>query len=310
MRQALSDPGAELTRWQRTIRYGISISRTALQHLRRDRANSMAAALAYRSLFSLIPILVVSAAIATSFVGEDRMLELVSQVVEDTGLNEIGIRTGEEEIPEPSATLGSWIESLTENALDIDLTSLTWTGILLLIYAALALMVTAEKSFNDICSVTKGRPWIQRIIAYWFILSIGPFIAGLGLYIDHHVEAAIEGVEGPLSILLPMLHWGWIFLVAWSILFTTYRLLPNTRINIRPALIGAAASAFLMLLGRECFSLAIGGVTSVNLLFGSAGLIPLFMFWIFLMWLVVLYGLVITAILQDVDGMETAMESG
>ena len=59
----ITQPRSELTRWQRAARFTYDLGRTGAQQLRRDRASQMAAALAYRTLFSLLPILAVGTAL-------------------------------------------------------------------------------------------------------------------------------------------------------------------------------------------------------------------------------------------------------
>ena len=82
------------------------------------------------------------------------------------------------------------------------------------------------------------------------------------------------------------------------VLFAIYKLVPNTTVTIRSALAGAFVSALLLELGKRFLDLYLGKAFAVSQLYGSLGLVPLFMFWVYLMWLAVLFGLEVCAMLQ------------
>jgi YihY family inner membrane protein len=52
----------------------------------------------------------------------------------------------------------------------------------IIIWAALALLSTIERAFNNIWHVSRGRSYLQRIINYWALLTLGPLLIGIGIY--------------------------------------------------------------------------------------------------------------------------------
>ena len=94
----------------------------------------------------------------------------------------------------------------------------------------------------------------------------------------------------------------WSFCATWLVMFAVYKLLPNTRVHAQPALIGAFAAAILLEVGKRSMGAYLENVLSIRQLYGSLGLIPLFMFWVYLMWLMVLFGLEVASTLQMLAG--------
>jgi membrane protein len=58
----------------------------------------------------------------------------------------------------------------------------------------------------------------------------------------------------------------------------------------------------LLWIGKNTLGAYLGNVFAINQLYGSLGLVPLFMFWVYLMWLAVLFGLEVAATIQMLDG--------
>jgi membrane protein len=85
-------------------------------------------------------------------------------------------------------------------------------------------------------------------------------------------------------------------------LFAAYTLVPNSIVAFRPAVAGAAVAALLVEIGKQSLGAYLQGAFSINQLYGSLGLIPLFMFWVYLMWLAVLFGLQVSATHQMLHG--------
>jgi membrane protein len=85
---------------------------------------------------------------------------------------------------------------------------------------------------------------------------------------------------------------------SWLLFFLLYRLVPNTRVRIRPALVGSLVAAVLWELGKWGFGLYVRTAVPYSALYGSLGLILLFLFWIHLTWLIVLFGLELSYTLQ------------
>jgi membrane protein len=162
-------------------------------------------------------------------------------------------------------------------------------------------MVTIENSCNIICRAPEGRSWTRRVPIYWTVLTFGPLAIAMTMYFTSRFEGWMQGSQiwTPLLTAAASL---WSFAVLWLVLFALYKLVPNTNVSTRPALIGACIAALLVELGKRTLDAYFQNAVSFSQLLGSLGLVPIFMFWMYLMWLIVLFGLEVGNTLQMLGG--------
>ncbi|MCA9210049.1 MAG: YihY/virulence factor BrkB family protein, partial [Planctomycetales bacterium] len=263
----------------------------------------MASALAFRTLFGLAPILVVTTILITNVKGPDVILDTVRDVLVAAGLDklQVGAVPGNEELVGESVTLAQWLENLTRQLVNTDMSAVGLVGLAVIIYAAIGLMVTIENSFNIIYRAPDGRPWSRRVPLYWFILTISPIMIGLTTYVNRLFSTWIDSVPA-WNVFLIAAKYAWGFALIWLLIVAVYALIPNSVVKLQPVCVGAFVATLLLWLGKNTFGAYLGNAFAINQLYGSLGLVPLFMFWVYLMWLAVLFGLEVSAILQMLRG--------
>ncbi|MHC5115012.1 MAG: YhjD/YihY/BrkB family envelope integrity protein [Planctomycetota bacterium] len=295
LKRVVSSPRAELTRWQKTVRFGYDLGRYGARQLRRDRAPIIAAALSFRTLFGLLPLLVVGTIVVKAFGGLDDFAAVLSGFLENLGLDEEVEAAAAE--GNGGRSISAFILELFDEAQKLNLAAIGWVGVTVLVYSVISLMVTIEGAFNTICRAPEGRAWTRRVPIYWTVITLAPAAIALTAYID----GRFRNFEETLAT------WGWgvqaapvlwSFAVTWLVMFVLYKLLPNTRVHAHPAVIGALVAAVLLEIGKRTMGAYLENAMTVSYLYGSLGLIPLFMFWVYIMWLVVLFGLEVAATLQ------------
>jgi membrane protein len=328
------------------------VSRLALRSLLRTRLPQMAAALAYRTLFGLLPISIVALVIVRMFVGDDDLRRLIEQAVRFTGIAEViqsevgqttpndptddapieptptGIlampwlpqtvklhaamamvaepgREGEKPgllEPGPQAELAptsldalinDWIKSF--GAVRFDAIGLV--GGLVLIYAALAMVVEVERCFNQICHAKSGRSWVRRITQYWTLMTLGAILIALTFLVGVQFREWVRHMAGEGDAFGRFIVGAAGFLVTVAIstglLTMAYMILPNRRLRLRPVMAGASFAAVGWEAAKWGFTQYLGFATNSTYatLYGSLALIPIFMLWVFLTWLIILFGL-------------------
>jgi len=299
-------PREELDRWQRAARFAYDLGRYGSKQLRHDRAPQMAAALAFRTLFALLPVLIVSMLLVRSVRGTDAFLKLIHSLFASLNLDDIRIVPPAEvleQTSEATLSLSQWLEGLVGQAADVDLAAVGWVGVAVIVYAAIGLMVSIENSFNTIYRASHGRTWSRRIPLYWFVLTISPVAMGISWYLNNYVEAFINS-SGSWQTLLAVGGVMWNIVIVWLVMFAVYALVPNTSVALRPVAIGALVAALILEAGKRSLGAYLENALSISQLYGSLGLVPLFMFWVYLMWLAILFGLEVAATLQMLRGRE------
>ena len=192
------------------------------------------------------------------------------------------------------------LHDLADKVSSVDFASIGVFGLLLFTYAAVALANAAEHLFNRIYEAPSKRPAHLRLAIHWSILTLGGGLLAMSLYLSGQLVEWFGNMEGR-ETLKPILTHCVSLLASWILLFLVYALMPNTRVSVKAAAIGAAVSAVLWELAKYGFQIYLSEAVPYSL-YGSLGLIPLFLFWIYLTWLVVLFGLILTYTLQALGG--------
>ena len=301
LKRVVTQPRDELTRWQKTVRFLYDLGRYGARQLRQDDAPRMAAALSYRTLFGLLPVLVVGTMIVRAIGGFDQLVEQLGEFFTSLGLGDYQMSAAGGAAVAEGQSLKDWLLDLVRQVEGVNLAAITWVGVFVLIYSAVSLMVTIEGCFNSIVRAPEGRSWLKRLPIYWTVVTIGPAAIALSMYVDSRFNDFIAEQVAWWGVLkaAPVL---WSFAATWLVMFAVYKLLPNTPVRTQAALVGALVAAVLLEIGKRTMGAYIGNALSIRQLYGSLGLIPLFMFWVYLMWLVVLFGLEVTATLQSLGG--------
>lgn len=165
------------------------------------------------------------------------------------------------------------------------------TGSILLIFAAISMLSRIEDTFNDIWGVARGRSWFMRVVLYWGVISLAPIllVVTLGLASGPHLEGtrklitAMPFVSSLVFRILPV--------VVLCLTFAAfYALIPNTKVHWGAALAGGLAGGILFHLNNVVSVLYVSRVVSNSKIYGSLGLVPVFMIGLYFSWLILLFG--------------------
>lgn len=285
---------AELTGRDRRIRFTLDIIRLAALRLRRNRAGMMAAALSYRVLFSLLPLLVLAAAVARMSVSQEAFLKAIHDLIDRMGLQNVVIKTGSG--AGEKLDLGNWLEGLMEQAAAYDMTGVTWIGIIVLVWAVYRLFDEIEASLSVIGAGTHRRKAWVRIVVSLGLLVIGPALATWGLAVLTDVSSQLD-VTG-ISVLASIGQFMLSILVVWGFVTLVYLWIPAGRLGWRSAGAGALVATIALMIGEWGLERYVVGAIRVSPIGGSLGLVPLLMLWLYVMWMCVLYGMEIAVILH------------
>lgn len=247
-----------------------------------DDGLRFAASLTYTTLLSLVPLATIALSLVAAFpvFAEFRsalQAFLVGQILP----------------PGVAATVAGHLDEFAAKA-----ARLTALGLAVLAITAILLMFTIERAFNEIWRVRKRRPPVVRVLVYWGVLTLGPVLVGASLSMTSYlvarsmVEAHLPGLARLLLGLAPLAFTT----VAFALL---YYVVPNRRVLLRHAAIGAVIAAVMFELMKRGFAAFVAQVPSYQLVYGAFAAVPLFLVWIYLSWVVAVIGAVVTALLPD-----------
>jgi membrane protein len=134
-------------------------------------------------------------------------------------------------------------------------------------------------------------------------VTLGPLVLVVVMYLAQLAFDSAQGVP-VLGLLLGALARFQSVLASFVLLLLAYTLMPNTHVRFRPAVWGALVAAVLWSLSRWGFGLYVSKALPYMKIYGALGLIPLFLFWLYLTWLIVLFGMELAYTLQAMKGRE------
>ncbi|MBE0567377.1 MAG: YihY family inner membrane protein [Krumholzibacteria bacterium] len=245
-------------------------------------ANSLqlrASALVYYTLMSVVPTLALAFGIAKSF-GLEAALE-------DTLRRQLA---GQQEALDQVIRFSRALLDNTRGGL------VAGVGVALLLWAAVRLLGTVEASFNAIWSVDRGRTVLRRITDYLAIAVLGPLLllasSSFSVVVSGRVDAALAGlgvaepVSGAVLAGLELVP----FVLLWLLMTVVYLALPNTKVSWRAGLAaGVVAGTLIQVVQFGSIQLVVN-VARYNAVYGSFAVLPLFLIWLYVSWLIVLVG--------------------
>ena len=303
----------------------------------------MAAALAYRTIFGLLPVIIVALVAVKYFASEEHVRNAVEKSLEYSGLSAIAVpnelardwhdsmigpppptdaasETGEgpdgaaapvkeqgevKPVAAPPAAVDRWITDLIDRVNSVSLKAIGLAGAVMLVYAAMSMLVEIERAFNQIYRVPRGRSWIRRVMQYWTLLTLGPLALIATFYVGQRFMGEAQtlakkgGMElGSGTFTMTAIGYGATVTISTVFFFVAYISVPNTKVRVRPALVGALSAALLWEAGKWGFTQYLTYSTGTAQLYGALALIPLFLLWVYFTWLIVLFGLQIAYELQ------------
>ena len=256
------------------------------RQLQEDKAFIRAAGMAYATLIALVPMLVLVYAVLGA-IGLAKDPEAVNTLLFGTFLGEI---------PEVR-------DFLLPGLRDIDLRALSLTGTGVLLLVAGRLFLSVERAYSDIFGVPINRKFSVRILNFYFTLTAGPIVVVVTVMGTFQMATGYD------------VHWLKEFITTalqWVLLLSALKLFPNTKVNWLPAFAGAGVSWALLEAGGRVFSWYVKWFASddpLRLVYGAVGLLPVFLLWLYMVWIFILLGVEVANVVQNYNSlMEAQLE--
>jgi membrane protein len=253
---------------------------------------SRAASLAYTTLLSLIPLVV-----AFTHILKQNFANLFPGfgVQIDTILNAV--------VPYRSPQITYHLTRFAENA-----ATASTLGAIAFMFVAFRLFLAVEGAVNQIWKVRSARGYRSKIMAFTMLFFWGPLLMGLSftttkmLERNRYLRILFEGDF--IFIIVPVV----VLFIGFTMLFW---LVPSTRVRIQAAMAGAVATTVLFTLVRYLFGIYSAYLMSgrLNFIYGAVGLAVIFLIAIEVMWVVILLGVEVSYVWQNLYGVLRATEA-
>lgn len=255
----------------------------AAMRFSQDGCQQRAAALTFTTLLAMVPLLAVSFAIFAAFPAYESLKGEVQNFL------------FEQFVPSVGREVQAYLEEFTSQT-----GQLTAVGIIFLAVSAVMLLMSISTTFNRIWHVKQTRGLVQRLLVFWAVLTLAPMLFGASISLSSYLFAiarasGVESVTGSLTrfaFVIP-------FLLQTAGLAFMFYVIPNYSVRRRDALIGGLVAGIMLDLLKRGFGLYVTYFPTYETIYGAMATVPIFLIWVYLSWMVVLFGAEVTAGLPE-----------
>ncbi len=252
----------------RTARFLYVLIRDLLQ----GDLNLRAMSLVYSTLLSLVPLLAVSFSVLKAFGAHNELEPFLYNFMEPLG----------EKGREVADNIVGFVENIRVGVLGS-------VGVGLLIYTVISLMQKIESAFNFVWHINSLRSIGQRFSNYLSVVLVGPVLVFTALGLTATLARGLESVA-PLGRLMELATRLAPYLLVWIAFTFIYVFVPNTRVRVRSAAVGALVAAFAWQTTGWGFAAFVASSTRFPAIYSSFAILILLLIWLYLNWFILLLG--------------------
>ncbi len=260
------------------IRNEFQAWQTAISRYIHDKFFYRASALAFTTLLALVPFLFVLVFFITIF----PVTSTIASLGEEYILKNF--------VPESAQSVQSYFQNFITQAAHLPTLS-----IIFLFVTAIMLVGTIEDSLNDIWLAHKRIKRVYSFAIFLTTLLLMPVIIGLSVFLSTYLFtlqwiSASGGIPGISRIFLDCIP----IFINTMIFSLLYIIVPNVRVHFSDGLRGGFIAALLFEIARFTFALYIVKFPTYEFIYGAFAIIPIFLLWLYIFWLIILFGALLT----------------
>jgi membrane protein len=277
-----------LTRVQRFALRTFRVIGAIVRDITQGQLTLRAMSMVYTTLLSLVPLLAVSVSVLKGFgvheaaATQDALAQLLAP------LGERGA--------EISVQIVAFVDNINGRALGA-------VGLAFLIYTAFSLVSKVEAAFNWVWRVEEARTIGRRLSEYLSVLLIGPMtiVIALGVTATVTSRETIDAVTDVAVVSDSLFAVGKLipYVLVISVFTFLYSFMPNTRVRLVPAAIGAIAAGFLWQSVGVLFATFVASSSQTTIIYSSFAIGVFFLIWLYLSWMILLVGASISFYVQN-----------
>jgi len=280
----------ELNSLSRLKRLGINFVRIVFLVFKGFQDNECplhAASLTYSALMAIVPLLALALALLRGLGAGDWAEQRIIQ----------SIATMPDQFQDFVVNLFTYVKNT-------NFATLGGIGLALLLWTVVQVLSCVEMSFNRVWGVTLPRRLLLTFSDYLSIVMVVPILMVAATTIN-------AALSNPALIQLLQERFGYAhflysrflsflpLLATWAAFFFLYKLMPNTRVLTMPAVVSGIIGGSLWI-GWQWFYIELQiGISRYNAIYGTLASVPVFLFWLYISWWIILLGAEIGFALQN-----------
>jgi len=265
----------------------LNISITLFKDMVSRDVFKQASAMAYVTLLSLVPSLVAIFVVLSLFSPLMQGENLI-ETARDFILKNLASGTGQSVV--------SYLDTMIQG---LDLKTIGWSSFASVLVTLILLLRQIEEALNGIWLIRKARNVFTRFMHFWTFLTLGVVVSAImigvsGFNVKKYLDATTAQAESNLVTGILFAYFG-----SFLFFFFLYKIVPNCKVHPKNAAIGAATSAFMLAVAGWGYSVFVSNASSYQTIYGALAQLPLFLMWLYICWIIILLGAMISWRMQE-----------
>lgn len=254
----------------KNIKLSYRVIRTYFTSLFDKDITYYASSLSFYTLFTLVPVMLIVLSISTSLTSFDAFYSNIKSFIMENIL------------PVSSDAFSSFIDSFMQNSMQLSI-----IGIVSVIVSSMLFFQNFEYIVNKIFK-TKPRGFWESLTTYWTLVTLTPVALVFSFYLSNELQTILGANEFTKTLnvleLFP-------YLIIWSLFFLIYKISANVDISNRAAGISSFAVSLTWYLAKIGFISYVLQNKTYATIYGSFSTLIFFFLWVYLSWIIFIYGL-------------------
>lgn len=260
-----------LPRWLNTLRL-------LIRRFYQEGFTYRAAALAYGTVLALVPLCIVSLAVLSYFPNFQHISHDIQTLIVQNF------------IPSAAQQISQYIQPLLTH-----LQSVSHGTLIFLLGVELYMLFNIRQAFNAAWRTKARTPHLLTHLLYTMVLIVAPIFLGGVLVLfsfafklfSHFGRITTAPVWQALFMVLP-------YIITWLTFSVFNRVLPTCPVHTKDALKGGAITAALFELAKIVFAGYLARYSTYQVIYGAVAVLPIFLIWLYVSWLIILFGALMT----------------
>lgn len=296
----LNRPPEQRGRLGRLAAHQVRLWLAAWRQLASDRLPTVAGDLTFKTLLSLVPILIMVLLVLDMFADAQVGQRVLFGMFEALNIDALQVSSDGQQVD-----LARSINDMVAAA-RTRVSAAAVVGLVSLFFLAMNMLATMEGAMNRIWQVSQRRGWFSKAIMFWMVLTLGPILGALAVKASGWIG---DSTSDAPAWLLTAGQFVTQLVAVWAVLMLVYKTLPHTRVGFRAALAGALVAGTLWhLVAKNVFGYYLHHAVNYTQVFGSIAVVPLFFLWVYITWIIVLFGCELAYAWQNLDELAPASQ--
>ena len=238
-----------------------------------------AASLSFYTIFTIIPLLLIMLTLLTSLPSFAEHYETIKEFIFSNLM------------PVNSEAIMGHIDGFLQNSAKMGI-----IGLAMILVASLLFFKNFEYIANKIFHA-KGRTLWESVTTYWTMLTLTPIALGVSFFITGYVANFVASHEYTSGLnLLPYVP----YVIIWGLFFLIFQIGPNAKINPKASMVSSFIIAIVFSISKNAFIYYVFFNKSYTTMYGSFAIVMFLFLWIYVSWIIFIYGLKLCYIIDRV----------